>query len=105
MLGRHHALTDGHAAHSVGVAVGLVGVQVVGDGVACVEEMHSLLVQPPAGVEVFVVVGEVGIEATRIEEEGPVQRDVAGVEATPSGIVTGDGAQVELHAGVVDPRA
>src|SRR5436190_23805023 len=77
--------------------------EVLGASAALVVQPEAALAEPPAEIEVLVVVDELLVEAAGVEEERPLQREVARVEPTPAGVVAIDVAVVELGAGPVEP--
>ena len=64
---------------------------------------HACLAQPPAEVEVLVVIGEVLVETADSVEELALERDVAGVEPAEPRVVAVDAVEVELARRPVEP--
>src|SRR2546430_7182242 len=84
VLGHHQPFGRRSAPVAALDRLPVVGVEVLHDRVGSVEQPHAALPEAPAEVEVLVVEDEVGVETACGQEEFPLQRHVARVEARPT---------------------
>ena len=104
MFRRHHAFPERDAVEATDEPLPVVLVQVQREGLGLVEQAQTPLAETETAIQVFVVVDEIGVEATRVQEELPLQRDIARIEASPVCVVTAfEPSVVELRRGPIEP--
>ena len=104
VLRRHHAFPDSDSVEAANEPLPVVLVQVQCEGLRLVAQAQTSLAETETAIQIFVVVDEIGVEAVRVQEELPLQRDVARIEARPVCVVTAfEPPVVELRRGPIEP--